>query len=274
MQNDASLVNLCPNQPPTDEISTNFSAGESRCRASLIPPNVPENIPPVNAQIKYPTNSIRQRGSNVSTLDPETQFQKATIDACRSTIIQQESEIKKLREGIDIRDKTILQLQGQVGHATTALSNRNQSSVCNDHSSNCSSINQLITQLTTLVNHLSSFPMPSVNVYNRYMDATTSTKSEKSTQTLPLSSMNSSAEQLSQNSLATENNDCTEINPAHISSESEEIIHTCTECDARLDSSQALDDHLTSHHDTETNEAESNQADLSSYFTFDEKESL
>ena len=53
--------------------------------------------------------STRQRGSNIAILDPELEFQKAALDSCRSTIIQQEAEIKKLSEGIDIRNKKIMQ---------------------------------------------------------------------------------------------------------------------------------------------------------------------
>ena len=74
--------------------------------------------------VRYPSNSIRQRTSNVASLEPEAEFQKAAIDACRSTIVQQEAELKKLREGLDVRNKKIIQLEDQVGIAKTYLSSR------------------------------------------------------------------------------------------------------------------------------------------------------
>ena len=54
-------------------------------------------------------------------LDPDTEFYKSSLDACKSTIIQQESEIRKLRETLDIRNKRIVQLESQMG--TAAINN-------------------------------------------------------------------------------------------------------------------------------------------------------
>ena len=74
---------------------------------------------------KEPNYSIRQRSSNIPVDNPEHEFQKTALDACRSTIAQQEAEIKKLNEGMDVRNKRILQLENQVGVATSYLSSRN-----------------------------------------------------------------------------------------------------------------------------------------------------
>ena len=38
--------------------------------------------------------------------------------------MQQQSELKKLNEGLDIRDKKIIQLEGQVGHAADFIASR------------------------------------------------------------------------------------------------------------------------------------------------------
>ena len=41
--------------------------------------------------------------------------------------MQQETEIRRLKESLDIRNKRIMQLDGQVGIATSYISNRNDS---------------------------------------------------------------------------------------------------------------------------------------------------
>ena len=158
-----------------------------------------------------------------------------------------------------------------MGYATSALSGRNPSNVCNDQNLNSSSLTQLISQLTALVKHLASLNAPSVNIYNRYSDEMASSQLEKSTQTTPLNSTTSNAEQPSHNNIIEESNSYIRHNSDHASSEIEEAIHFCTECGESFESSSVLDNHLTSHHDAEVCEAESNQDDLSAYFTFDDK---
>ena len=86
------------------------------------PDFLPQNPTPVNnssMQPRFPNNSIRQRSSNVRVTDPENEFLKTALDACRSNIVQQETELKKLNEGLDIRNKRIMQLENQVGVAET-----------------------------------------------------------------------------------------------------------------------------------------------------------
>ena len=73
---------------------------------------------------RFPTTSSRQRSSNVNVENPEAEFQRTAISACRSTIAQQEVELKRLKDGIDIRDKRILQLEAQVGHSADYLAAR------------------------------------------------------------------------------------------------------------------------------------------------------
>ena len=50
-------------------------------------------------------------------MHPEQEFHKVALEACSSTIVQQEADIKTLKESLDIRNKKILQLEGQVGVA-------------------------------------------------------------------------------------------------------------------------------------------------------------
>ena len=75
---------------------------------------------------RFPNVSTRQRTSNVNTLDPETEFLKTFFDSCRSTIVQQEAELKRLNECLDIRNKRVLLLESQVGIAADSLSSRSQ----------------------------------------------------------------------------------------------------------------------------------------------------
>ena len=52
------------------------------------------------------------------------EFQKTALNACRSTITQQQVELNRLKEGMDIRNKRILQLEAQIGHASEFISAR------------------------------------------------------------------------------------------------------------------------------------------------------
>ena len=65
----------------------------------------------------FPNTMTRQRGSNLATENPELEFHKTALSACRSTIAQQEAELKRLNEALDIRNKRILQLESQLGQA-------------------------------------------------------------------------------------------------------------------------------------------------------------
>ena len=118
---------------------------------------------------KFPTNT-RQRGSNIAALDPEVEFQKVALDSCRSTIIQQEAEIKKLSEGIDIRNKKIMQLESQVGVAAKYVSSRDSSTADNllvpdQPASLLATMNLLLTKVSSLADH--HMPKtPAVNIYN------------------------------------------------------------------------------------------------------------
>ena len=74
--------------------------------------------------VRFPQGGVRQRSSNITVKDPEFEFQKTALDSCRSTIVQQETELKKLREALDIRNKKIIQLEGQVNHASEYIGGR------------------------------------------------------------------------------------------------------------------------------------------------------
>ena len=60
--------------------------------------------------------------------NPEAEFNKTALNTCRSTIAQQEVELKRLKEVAAIRNKRILQLEELVGHASESIDSRDNSS--------------------------------------------------------------------------------------------------------------------------------------------------
>ena len=103
--------------------------------------------------------------------DPEKEFQKTALDACRSTIVQQEGDIRRLNENLDLRNKRIMQLESQVTVATSHLSSR-ESSCSTSSPVNCpdqlknllDSLQHLLTKLTAVPDLLSS-KTQTVNVF-------------------------------------------------------------------------------------------------------------
>ena len=201
-------------------------------------------------QRRYPNNSIRQRGSNVATTDPEKEFLKTTIDACRSTIVQQEADIKRLNESMDIKNKRIMQLESQVGVATEYLSNSNTTASSSQQSSSTSTehLNNLIESIRVLLGKLSSLPdlfskTQTVNVYNNQRLPT----SEKSSQTAAtVFHKNDDHIVVNTRESLTEHNDHLMTDELQVISEN---ILTCTLCNITLQSSAQLNDHLESNHD-------------------------
>ena len=75
---------------------------------------------------KFPRNT-RHRASLVNKTDPEMEFLQTAVDSCRSTIATQESEIKRLNECLDIRNKRVMNLEAQVAHAAKHVADRGAS---------------------------------------------------------------------------------------------------------------------------------------------------
>ena len=73
---------------------------------------------------KFPTTSTRQRGSNINVNNSEIEFLNTALNACRGTISQQEVELKNQKESLEIRNKRIMQLENQVGHASKQFASR------------------------------------------------------------------------------------------------------------------------------------------------------
>ena len=95
---------------------------------------------------RFPTTATRQRSSNVNTIDAELEFHKTALNTCRSNIAQQEVELKRLKESIEIRNKRIMNLEAQVGHASDLFANRNINDSSSDglNSNICLKIDQLL----------------------------------------------------------------------------------------------------------------------------------
>ena len=108
------------------------------------------SVPTVN----FPSNITRHRASNVNNKDPEKEFLQTALDSCRSTIIQQETEIKRLKESQDICNTRIMQLQAQVGFSAEELSSRNLKEPADPSSASCSAKNCVNSNMATILTKL------------------------------------------------------------------------------------------------------------------------
>ena len=223
-------------------------------------------------QRRFPNNAIRQRGSNVVVTNPEIEFQKTQLDACRSTIVQQEAEIKKLSEALDLRNKKIMQLEGQVTVAASSLSSRESS--CSSSSPVNSShhlrnlidtIQQLIEKLTVATDPLSSKGQ-TVNVFSNSSSKncivtdkgcqTSNLSSESHNQTEAVNneandSVDATVTFPSDGIIATANSE-TQQSTTEACDESApiEIVLNCTICNQNFLSSTHLNNHLETAHGT------------------------
>ena len=84
----------------------------------------PQPSPNLTPNIRFPNYSTRQRSSNIHLDAPETEFLRTALSSCRSTITQQESEIKRINEGLRLRDKRIMKLEAQIGTAADTIAAR------------------------------------------------------------------------------------------------------------------------------------------------------
>ena len=195
-------------------------------------------------------------------LEPEREFQKAAIDACRSTIVQQEAELKRLGECLDIRNKKVMQLESQVGVAKSYLSSRDVNPAESSTSTNTDQITSLLTSVNLMLTKLAGIPdnltqkTQSVNVYNNTCHHQTPALADKGCQTPP---------DLvgSPSSLQTDLNNATAIEdiqadttrsipdvgePSKDSGDAPEDILICTVCNNKLESTDQLESHLESAH--------------------------
>ena len=127
---------------------------------AIQPSGILPNLPTGIQAPRFPTTSTRQRSSNVNVTDAEAEFNKTALNSCRSTITQQEAELKRLNECLVIRNKRILQLELQIGHASDMVSSRD-----GQDESHKEANKTLLQTVERLVDKISQFQnTPSTNI--------------------------------------------------------------------------------------------------------------
>ena len=187
---------------------------------------------------RFPNNSTRQRLSNVAVSDPEKEFNKTSLDSCRSTIVQQEADLKVLRESLDMRTKRVMQLESQVGIAASLISSRDSNPPQAD-ADRASSFRDSLDLLHRKIDTLSSLThtkVPCVNVYNNAGNYEPQ-RSSKASQTMPVPPSNHDQAIPSE----TDNDEATNIDAE---AEDTVTVFTCTICNENAESSAHLDRHL------------------------------
>ena len=133
-------------------------------------------------QPRVHVNAKRQRSSNVPLHNAELEFHKTALASCRSTISQQEAELKRLKETLEIRTKRIIQLEQIVGYASDHISSRGTQ---NSHDSNydviANRLDEVIKKIAQL-NNRDSYPSNNF-VINACQATYQSQRTESSTQT-------------------------------------------------------------------------------------------
>ena len=133
-------------------------------------------------QPRFPTTSTRQRSSNINSCDPELEFHKTALSACRSTISQQEAELRRLTESLDIRNKRIMHLETQVGHASEYVSARSVPHDTSETSLKC--LSDKIVELTNRIERLNQSSPAANNIFiNSCQPGSQHTRQHRSTQT-------------------------------------------------------------------------------------------
>ena len=195
--------------------------------------------------------------------EPEKEFHKAALDACRSTIVQQEADLKRLNESLDIRNKTIMQLESQVGVAKSYLASRDPSppgniptAITDQLTSLCTSLNLLLTKMISTSEHLSP-KTQAVNVYNttchQQREPVMTDKASQTSEPIPTPPANVlNGNEPREDSSIIISDTLAEVDA---SADSETIL-TCTLCHRSLESSSLLDDHLESIHDCKPSSSE------------------
>ena len=235
---------------------------------------LPPRSPPLHRQPVFPPTTRRQRGSNIRFDNPEAEFQKTALDSCRSTIVQQQSEIKRLNETLDIRNKRIIQLEDQINVAASYMSSRDSNKgddntntiVPLNNSALSDNILLIINKLSLLTDQLST-KNHTVNVYNTTRvlhDQNPSSNSSKATQTdIPCDEivLDSTTVMDIEEVLEEVVPQCTICGKifktaadldSHI--DSVHANHTsfkCDYCDTKLISKQNLQEHISKKHETE-----------------------
>ena len=107
---------------------------------------------------------------------------KTSLNACRSTIIQQETEIKRLTEALSIRERRILQLETQVKTSADVIASRNVESLADNSMTNIDTKLTLLTQRIDALT-MSTSSSPSNNIYINNNGSAPKSMNDKQSQT-------------------------------------------------------------------------------------------
>ena len=176
-------------QPSTIEYVARSEANNGDIPAPVVPPSVvpppdaiestpdtpsdhnldadaPEFIPQqhffqVQTAQRFPNYNTRQRSSNINVDNPDVEFLRTALSSCRSTISQQETELKRLNECLVIRDRRIMQLESQVGAAAETIASSRGGNIPNNSPTNLDDkVNALIMKMEKI-----TLPVPANNIY-------------------------------------------------------------------------------------------------------------
>ena len=167
---------------PMNDIPAHIPVGYLEAPASVKEPNSC-TFESHSIQPRVHVNAKRQISSNVPLHNAELEFHKtALLASCRSTISQQEAELKRLKETLEIRTKRIIQLEQIVGYASDHISSRGTQ---NSHDSNydvlANRLDEVIKKIAQL-NDRDSYPSNNF-VINACQATYQSQRTESSTQT-------------------------------------------------------------------------------------------
>ena len=260
----SALVSDAPDQEQVPAVLAPIALSGPVTPTTGLNPSVPEFTPaPIptiteaapNTIIRFPNNAIRQRGSNIAINNPEVEFLKTANDACRSTIVQQEAEIRRLRENLDVRNKKILQLEAQVGIATSHLSSRepdhapiNPITTAEQFRSLADSLHQVLVKLSALPELLST-KSQTVNVFTS--NHKHSSGADKASQTADYLHPPLLAVTPSSDVAVSVSNDSDRSSVTMDSSTPTEEVLTCTVCNNIFKSRTLLHHHLETAHRSE-----------------------
>ena len=190
----------------------------------------------------FPSNSTRQRTSNVPVTDPLREFEKTALDSCRATVIQQEADLKRANEALDVRNKRIMLLDSQVGIATAHMTSRDMgtggdipATTVESLSKVIESMNLVLAKIVTMIDQLSPRTQ-SVNVYNNSCQNHKSDSRDEASQT--------TQEPSKYPTTATIDPSNNNSNIAEETVEDHEVILQCTVCNKILSSQAHLDSHI------------------------------
>ena len=247
-------LSTSPSVPPQSALEVTETVDLSVSNAPLDSVRVPDITLVPGSQpapsIRFPNNNTRQRSSNINTKNPDIEFLKTSLDTCRGTIAQQEAEIRKLKEALDIRNKRIIQLEGQVNHATEYIGGRGSDT---DHAGDIvKNIDKNVASIMSKIECFSSTPVNHFNIHNNStchkMSSTSAlrascTNCKKSCEAEDSSDphsarMHSPGKPPASPRMSTTNPDC----------EQYQQIITCQICDCNFDSENSLQQHVSKEH--------------------------